>query len=594
MSSSNLKLNTAWDLSPLYSSPTDPKILQDRERVRDAISKFAAKWEPRTDYLQEPKLLCEALNEYDQLNREFGLYDQESYFLGLLGALDQQDPVIKAASSRSHDLVIKAHNDLQFFFLRLAKIDASIQDKFLNFSGLAPYRHFLEKSFAESKFLLSEAEEKILALEAKTAHSAWVNMTEEFISSSIEKGKTFEQLMPLTQSKDKKVRSSTNASINKILSKHAKVAEHEINAVLHSKKVVDLLRGLTRPDQVRHISDDIDTSVVDTLVQTVADNFSVSADWYKFRAKLLGQKTIGYHERLVDLSEAEREYSFPDAVKLVSSVFHELDSEFGSFFDQFVSHGQVDAYPKQNKSGGAFCANSGLKHPTYILLNHTGKLRDCLTLAHEAGHGINSELMRTSRNSLDFDTPKSTAEVASTFCEDFVLERLARDASPRQALDILIHKIDDDMGSIFRQVALYRFEQELHKSYREKGFLSLEFIGELFVKHMSAYCGPAVKFGIGHQNWWVYWSHIRSFFYVYSYASGLLISKSLQGSVRQDKQFMVKVKDFLRAGTSDSPKNIFSKLGIDISDPKFWEQGIAQTKANIEKAKSLATTLKLI
>src|SRR3990167_9462590 len=108
---------------------------------------------------------------------------------------------------------------------------------------------------------------------------------------------------------------------------------------------------------------------------------------------------------------------------------------------------------------------------------------------------------------------------------------------------------------------------------------------------MISYMGEAGK---GSNNWWIYVSHFRYYFYVYSYASGLLISKSLQASVKKDPQFIAKVKEFLSAGLSDSPKNIFSKLGIDISDTSFWEKGISEIESLLTETENLAKNLKKI
>jgi len=110
----------------------------------------------------------------------------------------------------------------------------------------------------------------------------------------------------------------------------------------------------------------------------------------------------------------------------------------------------------------------------------------------------------------------------------------------------------------------------------------------LFTKHMSAYMGDAVEQSPGSQNWWVYWSHIRSFFYVYSYASGQLISKALQNMVRQDKTAIEKVKKFLSAGLSKSPKELFLDMGIDITDRNFWNKGLGEVEQLLSQAESLA------
>jgi oligoendopeptidase F len=229
--------------------------------------------------------------------------------------------------------------------------------------------------------------------------------------------------------------------------------------------------------------------------------------------------------------------------------------------------------------------------PTYVLLNHNDKLNDVTTIAHEMGHAINSELMKEKQSALNFGTILSTAEVASTFMEDFVLDELMKEADDELKLALLMMKLNDFVTTIFRQVACYRFEQELHLALREKGYLSKGEIGSLFRKHMVSYMGDAVEQSEGSENWWIYWLHIREFFYVYSYALGLLISKTLQASVKNDKAYIHKVKEFLSAGTSDSPKNIFLKFGIDIAKREFWETGIAEINALLRETESLAKRL---
>ncbi len=152
-------------------------------------------------------------------------------------------------------------------------------------------------------------------------------------------------------------------------------------------------------------------------------------------------------------------------------------------------------------------------------------------------------------------------------------------------------KLNADISTIFRQIACYRFEQELHAEYRKVGYLTKEQIGKIFQKNMATYMGKAVEQSTGSENWWVYWSHIRNFFYVYSYSSGLLISKALQRKVRANSQFIHQVKEFLSAGGADSPERIFAKLGLDITSAKFWEEGIAEVADNLKEATKLANKL---
>ena len=83
------------------------------------------------------------------------------------------------------------------------------------------------------------------------------------------------------------------------------------------------------------------------------------------------------------------------------------------------------------------------------------------------------------------------------------------------------------------------------------------------------------------QAGWIYWSHIRSFFYTYSYSSGLLISKYLQNLVRDDRKNIEYVKNFFKAGDSKSPREIFLDMGIDISKKDFWEKGLSSIEQKL-------------
>ncbi|KAB2829401.1 MAG: M3 family oligoendopeptidase, partial [Candidatus Dadabacteria bacterium] len=387
------------------------------------------------------------------------------------------------------------------------------------------------------------------------------------------------------------VRDSAARAFNDILQRHAEVAEAELNAILANKKTDDEIRRMSRPDLGRHLSDDLDSGTVDALIRAVSGRFDLPAAYYRLKAGLLGVPRLKYHERNVEYGTVGKRYPFTLSIRLIRRVFDRLDPEFSSILEEFLRKGRFDVFPRKGKTSGAFCIHHLPSQPTYILLNHTNTLQDVLTLAHELGHGINNELMRKKQNALNFGSPLSTAEVASTFVEDFVLQELLRGADGETRLSVMAGKLNDDVSTIFRQAACYRFEQELHQTFRAKGYLSREDIGSLFRQHMASYMGNAVEQSPGSENWWIYWGHIRHFFYVYSYASGLLISKALQRSVKEDPRFMSAVKEFLAAGLSDSPGNIFKGLGIDITDENFWHRGIDEIAELLRETTGLAERL---
>ena len=402
---------------------------------------------------------------------------------------------------------------------------------------------------------------------------------------------SFAEITALLSHKDKKVRDNAAKAYNEILSKYIDISEAEINAILGNKKVDDELRNMPRPDFSRHLKDDIDSKVVDTLVKSVSNRFNISRKYYELKAKLAGVRQLEYHERNVNYGKIDKKYSYEEAINLVYKTFSDLDKEFADILKRFNDNGQIDVYPKKGKSGGAFCIYWNRINPVYVLLNFAGRIDDVVVIAHEFGHAINDELMKKKQNALNYGTPTSTAEVASVFMEDFVIREVIKHADDELRLAILLERLNRDIATIQRQIACYMFEQELHKTHREKGYLSKDEIGKLFQKHMQAYMGESIEQSPGSENWWSNWWHIRNFFYTYSYAFGGLISKSLQNLVKKDHKNIEHVKEFLSTGLSDSPRNIFMKMGIDITKEEFWNKGLDEIEATLNEAEKLAMKL---
>jgi len=593
------KINTEWNFKELISEETQDAIDTELKKIEAAVNKFVKNWKENDEFLKNPIILKKALDEYEELHRKFGTSGKVGLYIHLKRHIDSENTEVKARYNKIDEFGIKMSNEIQFFELRLAKISEEKQREFLSKDELVEYNHFLERLFAQSKHLLSEPEEKILNLKEATSMSNWTKMTSEFLAKqeryilTVDGKKekvSFTKIMGKIDDKNKAVRDSAAAALNDIFRSLIDVGERELNSVLANKKVNDELRNYSRPDIERHLHDDIDTEVVDSLVETVSKRFDIPKKFYELKAKLLGLPKLAYHERNLTYGNVDKKYSYKETLELVYKVLNDIDPEFGEILKKFNDEGQIDVFPRKGKDSGAFCTIYLTTTPTYIMLNHNERLNDVLTLAHETGHGINHELMKK-QNQLNYSLPISTAEVASTFMEDFVLAELMKSADEEMRLALMMMKLNDDVSTIFRQIACYKVETDLHAAYREKGFLSKEEIGEIFLKNMKAYMGDFVSYDEGSENWWLYWSHIRYFFYVYAYSSGLLISKSLQNEVKNDPEFIQRIKEFLRAGSSKSPKEIFAAMGLDITDKNFWNKGLDEVEVLLKETEELARKL---
>ena len=600
------EIKTSWDLSPLFESDDDSRMLEQRREIEQRAGAFVKKWKPRDDWKHDDAVLGEALDEYENLSRtlfgagEEGRGSSEGYYFWLKTHIDTANPNLKARYQQIKDFSKKIENELRFFELEIARVPEEQQKELLASQHLEKYRHFLRRLFNTGSHLLSEESEKIMSLKNTTSYEKWYSMLQSFLikeerivlgEDGKEKKASYSEIGNLMSSQQKLVRDRAAAAHNEIIAKLVEIAEVELNALLENRKSDDVIRHFLRPDASRHLSDDIETPVVDALVKAVSGRFDIPQRYYKLKARLLGLPKLEYHERHVPYGNIDRKYTFEESIALINNVFFKLDPEFARLTNDMAAKGQIDVYPAAGKTTGGFCVYWLITHPTYILLNSTGRLEDLLTLAHEFGHALNNEFIKKKQHALNYGTSTATAEVASTFMEDFVLDHLKSQGDEEFQLALMMKRLNDDMNSIFRQVAGYQFEKELHAEFRNKGYLSKENIGVIFHNNMFAYLGDGVDRSSGSQNWWTAWHHIRYYFYVYSYASGLLISKYLQKQVRQDPRFIEKVKDFLSSGLSDYPKNIFARLGVDITKSSFWEAGLDEIEKLLDETEALARKL---
>jgi len=594
------KIKTQWDLSPLLENENQDTIDSKISLANAKWAEFDAKWLSNAQLTSDPKVMRGSLDALEDILLTTSTSNFTSTYFGLKSSLDEADPKVKAHLSKIEDATRENDLIVQRYINRISKANIDDQQVLLNSTELVEYRYLLEDCFEHGKYLLSDEAEKVLTLNQNTSYGNWVRMTSEFLSGeeadvltddgSTQK-KNFSELFTLLYCKDKKVRDSSAGAINTILEKHAKVAEAELNSVLEYKKIDDLLRGYPQADSAFSLGNKVSMQVIDTVIPVITENYKSVHEFYELKAKLLGLEKLEYYERNVEYGELKEKIDFDGAVKLVDEVMSGLDSSFAEIFENFLYNGQVDVFTKKGKTHGAYMAAAGKGKPSYVLLNFDGRVEDAFTIAHEMGHAINHELIHKSQKALFSDSSLCLDESASTFFEGFVLDKISENMDDATRLTLLVKQLDDAVGTIFRQIACYTFERELHKEYRSRGFLTKEEIGEIFIKNMAEYCGPSVEMNAGSETWWVYWSHIRSYFYVFSYAFGFLVSQYLQKIVREDKSNIEKVKVFLSAGSSKSPEAVLKDIGIDINDKQFWVEGIAVFKNKLNEATALAKKL---
>jgi oligoendopeptidase F len=226
------------------------------------------------------------------------------------------------------------------------------------------------------------------------------------------------------------------------------------------------------------------------------------------------------------------------------------------------------------------------------MMNFTGQLNDALTLAHELGHGLHDVLAAERNHIFDYHPPLTLAETASVFGETLTFDAvMAQEPDSRVRLSMLCHQVEDAFATIFRQVAMNRFEDAVHTARRSEGELSIEQIGALWQDRVRAMFGDSLVLTDEHDVWWSYVEHfIHAPGYVYAYAFGNLLALSIYQRYRElgTPEFVDAYLDFLSYGGSMAPAEAVLRVGMDITDPGFWDAGLDILGGMVSQVEQLA------
>lgn len=589
-------VKTEWDFSHMYKGITDPKVERDIQANVRAFKSFAAKYKDKR-FLKNALTLAKALEDWNELDEKGS--SLALWYLYLEKRRSTGDAELQAQATRLDDVLKTGIKEILFFNTAVGKIDLKKQKIFLKDKKLEPYRYLLKVLFARGKYMLSDAEEKILTEKQSVAHTAWTNLMTKYQNE--QKVKWGKKTIPLSEALGIKAdlpRAERRALHKEVVQKYKDisfVAEAELNAVIRNKKINDELRGYKTPYEATVLSYQNDLKSIESLVDTVTKSNKISHRFFALKAKILneveqtGEDKITMAELATGIStakNAQKKISFEEAAVMVKNALTETSPEFGELFQGYLDNAQIDVFPKQGKQTGAFCWGMIGSPRTYVFLNFAGKLRDVSTLAHEMGHAIHWDFAKAQPARYQ-DFTISVAEVASTFFENILFDRLLENASDEEKRDLLLSNVQDRVFTIFSQIAYFQFEKKLHAAVREKGNVSKEEIARMFADCRRSYLGDAVDVTEDDGYAYVYISHFRRFFYVYSYAYGQLIADALYAEYKKDKKFIEKIKKFLRAGGSMSPADIFKSIGIDTTKPDFFKKGLKKLNDDLEKVSKM-------
>ena len=581
-----------WNLSDLFASPDDPKIEQTLAREIERAKAFEAKYRGKVATL-ESKAFAAMMRELEDYEKSSAKPEVYAY---MLHSENTQDTAAGRLLARVREAGAERSSHMVFFLLELAQIsDEHAAELFVD-PEAAAYRHTVEEARKYRPHQLSEPEERVLTDFSPVGNASWVRLFEELcarIRVDVDgQDLALDEALTLLREPNREVRRRASGAVTEALGGDLRTRGYIFNVILQEKAIDDRLRHFPTWISSRNLANETSDQAVQALVDAVTNRYDVCIRYYRVKRKLLNVGELHEWDRYAPISDTTRDLTWEDAKELVLGSYYRFSKKAGALVEDFFKHSWIDAPVVPGKHGGAYCMGVTPDHHPFVLLNFTGKLRDALVMAHELGHGLHDRLAAR-QNVFDYHPPLTLAETASVFGEALTFDRImSEEKDPKIRLALLCGQVEDAFATVFRQVAFNRYEDASHTARRTEGELSVEQLGDIFQDKLQAMFGDALTLTDEHKVWWSYVGHfLHTPGYVYAYAFGNLLALSVYHRyLERGPEFVDDYLDFLAAGGSTKPDELVKRIGMDITDPDFWDAGLKLLDGIVTEVERLSET----
>ena len=441
---------------------------------------------------------------------------------------------------------------------------------------LQDYDYMLTRILAEKKYILSEAEERILAQTAEPMSvandvfgmldNAELNAPEieyEGKKQTITNG-LYSMIM---SGKDRAKREEAfrlfYSAYGKILGTLATTYYGSIKKDIFYKNV----RGYTSCLQKSLMGEDVDESVYRNLIKAVNDATPLMHRYMHVRKRVLGYDEMHMYDIYPSLVEdAELRLSYEEAFELVLKGLAPLGEEYISLLKKGRDEHWIDVCETEGKRSGAYSIGIYGCHP-YVLLNYQPTTHNVFTIAHEMGHALHSYFSNSRQPYAKSDYTLFVAEVASTVNEVLLLKYLLKTTEDKALKKYLLNYFMDMIRTtLFRQTQFAEFEEKAHEMAEAGEPLNKDNLSALYDGLNKKYYGDAVTYDPEIATEWARIPHFYRAFYVYKYATGITAAICIANKILSEGAPAIeKYFSFLSGGGSTDPVSLLKGAGADLT-----------------------------
>ncbi len=564
-----------WNLNDLYDSQSDPALEQDIARCEKNSLDLHKKFSGRLADISTSELNT-LVKELEEVSTTLG---KIATFAFLQFTTQTDNPEAAAFLQHIQEVASRVGRETVFFELEWNALSQEKANEFLQHNDLDSYRHYLESMRRYASHLLSKPEETLLLEIAPVGKSSWTNLFDKVMGKLTfgDDNRTEEEVLSDLYDADRDTRRHAAMDLTEGLQSQLHILTHVFNTVLADKMIEDRLRSYDSWTSAMNLHNELHDDTVEILVEEVTRRYDIPTRYYQLKKRLLGMDELLDYDRYAPLPDLpDSLLNWDKAKEITLNAFSNFSPQMSEIAQLFFDKKWIHAPISEGKRGGAFAHPCVPDVHPYVLVNYTGNLRDVSTVAHELGHGVHQHLA-ASQGYFNSNTPLVVAETASVFAELLVFNDQVQLIESKKAKRAFVcQKLESIFATVFRQVAMNRFEDKIHNARRDQGELTPDELAQYWLETQRAMFGDSVTLTEDYGIWWSYIPHfLNTPGYVYSYAFGELLVLALYKRYQEEgNDFVPKYIELLSAGGSKSPYDLVTPFGVDLNDPNFWAGGL--------------------
>ena len=582
-------MKTNWDLTVFYKDFDDPEFKDDLARLPKEIDAFtAAIAAPAED---EVKKLVSLVHQEEALSN---LFERLSLMIELTLSVDANNKAANAAMAPLKRAVIGsslASNAFSRYLASLENLDAIIDAN----DELKARAFALREAAEDAKHQLPEALEKPVLKMQLSGGEAFSQLRDKLDATLLVdydgKQIPLSAVRALAYDGDADTRrrayEAELASYKKIelpmsFCLNNLKAEGETMAALKGYKgVLDMALAHSRMDE----------KTLEAMWTAIREALPELREYFKAKGRLLGHENgLPFYDLFAPVGQSTRTYTVEEARALLLDLFGKFCPEMGEMMRTAFDESWIDMYPREGKSGGAFCSGYYAKNISRVMTNFAGSASDVSTLAHELGHAFNNRMLHH-KPIMMTETPMPLAETASTFNETLLISQLLKTATPEEELTLLDSCLTEQTQTMVDIYSRFLFEQKVVAAQADHA-LDVDELKETMLWAQEQSYGDGLDPEYRHPYMWACKSHYYStgvHFYNFPYAFGGLFARGLYARYEKEGEAFVPVYcDLLSRFGSDTIANVTASVGIDVTTPDFWREAVESVLVQVRRFVELA------